>query len=233
MDRGTDMTDSTAVVFVVDDDDSVRTALGRLIRSVGYCVEAFDSAGAFLDRVKHLRCTACVVLDIQLPDQSGLELQRRLDPSLPVIFLTGHGDIAMTVGAMKAGAADFLPKPVRDVDLLSAIAHALEWSARRGATKCEQDAIQRCFERLTPRERQVMALIVSGLLNKQVAGELGTVEKTIKVHRARVMEKMEVTSLAQLVRVADRVRVDAATLSDASHWAAIKASQASDTHLSA
>jgi FixJ family two-component response regulator len=204
------MIDSTALVFVVDDDESVRAALARLIRSAGYQVETFGLASTFLDRISQCTSTACVVLDIQLPDLNGLELQRRLDTALPVIFLTGYGDIAMTVGAMRAGATDFLAKPVRDEDLLHAVGRALEHAERTRTTRCEQDAIQRRVDRLTPREREVMALIVSGWLNKQVAGELGTVEKTIKVHRARVMAKMEVTSFAQLVRVADRAGIQAA-----------------------
>jgi FixJ family two-component response regulator len=201
------MTNSDARVFIVDDDDAVRIALARLIRSAGYWVETFSSASEFLSRSDISINRTCMVLDIQLPDLNGLELQRALDPGLPVIFLTGYGDIAMTVGAMKAGAVDFLPKPVHDVDLLRAIEQALERGARVWTSQCEVDAIQRRVDRLTPREREVMALIVAGLLNKQVASELGTVEKTIKVHRARVMAKMEVTSLAQLVRMADRVGI--------------------------
>lgn len=199
------MTDSDSLVFVVDDDDSVRRALARLIQSAGYRVETFDSAHAFLDRMRAETCPACLVLDIQLPDLSGLELQRELNAALPIIFITGYGDIPMTVGAMKAGATDFLPKPVRDTDLLRAIGQAFERLAQTYAARHELDVIRARLGRLTPREREVMALVVTGRLNKQVAGELGTVEKTIKAHRARVMAKMEVTSLADLVRVADKV----------------------------
>lgn len=211
------MTESGSLVFIVDDDDSVRRALTRLVRSAGYRVKTFDSARAFLDRGHDEDCPACVVLDIQMPDISGLELQRELDAAMPVIFITGHGDIAMTVGAMKAGATDFLPKPVRDIDLLRAIDQALERSVHLHAIQFELEAIHLRLERLTPREREVMALIVTGRLNKQVASELGTAEKTIKAHRARVMAKMEVSSLAQLVRVADKIGVSAPAGADAAH----------------
>lgn len=196
---------SDPLVFVVDDDESVRRALTRLIRAAGYRVEAFGCAYAFLERLREVTSPACLVLDVQLPDLDGLELQRELNAELPIIFITGHGDIPMTVGAMKAGAADFLAKPVNDTDLLRALDSAFEHVARTRAMRCELDAIRGRLDRLTPREREVMALVVTGRLNKQVAGELGTVEKTIKAHRARVMAKMEVTSLAQLVRVADKI----------------------------
>jgi FixJ family two-component response regulator len=199
------MTDSALLVYLVDDDDSVRRALSRLIQSAGYRVETFGSARAFLDRVPADACPACLVLDIQLPDLSGLELARELDAALPIIFITGHGDIAMGVGAMKAGATDFLPKPVSDTDLLRAIERALACAVKTRAIQREFDSLRDRVKRLTPREREVMALVAVGLLNKQVASELGTVEQTIKVHRRRVMAKMEVTSLAQLIRIADKV----------------------------
>ncbi|AXF17444.1 response regulator [Paraburkholderia caledonica] len=199
------MTDSASLVFVVDDDDSVCRALARLIRSAGYRVETFGSARAFLDRMPVDACPACLVLDIQLPEVSGLELARELDTALPIIFITGHGDIAMGVGAMKAGATDFLSKPVSDTDLLGAIAQALERAVQARTIRRELDALRARVERLTPREREVMALVVTGLLNKQVASELGTVEQTIKAHRKRVMAKMEATSLAQLIRIADKI----------------------------
>jgi FixJ family two-component response regulator len=152
-------------------------------------------------------CPACVVLDIQLPDLNGLELARELDAALPIIFITGHGDIAMGVGAMKAGATDFLPKPVSDTDLLRAIEQALARAVQTRVIRHELDSLRGRVERLTPREREVMALVVTGLLNKQVASELGTVEQTIKAHRRRVMAKMEATSLAQLIRIADKVGI--------------------------
>ncbi|EIM95854.1 two component LuxR family transcriptional regulator [Paraburkholderia hospita] len=201
------MTDSASLVFVVDDDDSVCRALARLIQSAGYRVETFGSARAFLNRMPADDCPACLVLDIQLPDLSGLELARELDPALPIIFITGHGDIAMGVGAMKAGATDFLPKPVSDTDLLRAIKQALARAVQTRAIRHELDSLRGRVERLTPREREVMALVVTGLLNKQVASELGTVEQTIKAHRRRVMAKMEATSLAQLIRIADKVGI--------------------------
>ncbi|WP_345816985.1 response regulator (plasmid) [Paraburkholderia sp. PREW-6R] len=198
------MTDSDSLVFVVDDDDSVRRALARLIQSAGYRIETFGSAHAFLDRMRADTCPACLVLDIQLPDLSGLELQRELHAALPIIFISGYGDIPMTVRAMKAGATDFLPKPVRDTDLLDAIGQAFERLAHTYSAHRELNAIRVRLGRLTPREREVMALVVTGRLNKQVADDLGTGEKTIKAHRARVMAKMEVTSLAELVRVVDK-----------------------------
>ena len=201
------MLEPETLVFVVDDDDSVRRALARLIRSAGHSVEVFASAREFLAEVDVDARPACLVLDVQLPDLDGLQLQRQLGATLPIIFLTGHGDISMTVHAMKAGATDFLTKPVRDIDLLRAIESALESANQRYANRCERDTLRQRFTRLTPREREVMALIVTGRLNKQVAGELGTAEKTIKAHRARVMTKMEVTSLAQLVHIVDRADI--------------------------
>ncbi|MEM5341131.1 response regulator transcription factor [Paraburkholderia azotifigens] len=196
-----------ALVYVVDDDPSVRRALMRLIRSAGHEVEAYGSAREFLAHADVERTPACVVLDVQLPDLSGLELQRELDARLPIIFLTGHGDIAMTVGAIKAGATDFLTKPVHDDDLLRAIDQALTRSVEVSKSAHELEVLRSRVGRLTVREREVMNLIVLGLLNKQVACELGTVEKTVKAHRARVMQKMEVGSLAELVRIADKVAV--------------------------
>src|SRR5579864_1884438 len=193
------------VVFVVDDDDSVRTALARLIRSAGYRVEVFASASEFLATASLAACPSCLVLDVQLPGINGLQLQRELGGACPIIFITGYGVITMTVHAMKAGASDFLPKPVRDAELLGAIELALERALQLYAMRCERDALCCRFDRLTPREREVMALIAEGRLNKQVASELGTVEQTIKAHRARVMTKMEVTSVAELVHILDRI----------------------------
>jgi FixJ family two-component response regulator len=203
-----------ATVYVVDDEEGVRRALTRLIRAAGYQVQAYGLAREFLQQLAAqrsaasphaLRGPACVVLDVQMPEVSGLELQRELDATLPAVFLTGHGDIAMTVGALKAGAADFLTKPVRDAELLHAIGQALARSAAAVQQQHELHELQSRLDRLTPREREVMQLVVLGRLNKQVACELGTVEKTVKAHRARVMQKMEVASLAELVRVADKV----------------------------
>jgi FixJ family two-component response regulator len=195
-------------VFLVDDDDSVLRALGRLIKSAGYEVQTFVSARAFLDSGDFQEGPACLVLDVRMPGLNGLDLQRELqaaNASLPIIFITGHGDIPTTVRAMKAGAVDFLPKPLKDAVLLRAIEQALARAAREQAERHEFGAITQRLNTLTPREREVMALVVRGLLNKQIAFELGTVEKTIKVHRARVMQKMAVDSLAELVRVADRI----------------------------
>jgi RNA polymerase sigma factor (sigma-70 family) len=200
--------DATPHVFIVDDDDAVRRALTRLLCAAGHRVKAYASARSFLDGdVRAQHGPACLVLDVFLPGLSGLELQRALSEkhdTLPIIFVTGHGDIPMTVSAMKAGATDFLAKPVNDVALLKAIDAALARSEDALKDRIEMDSIQQRLQRLTPREREVLVLVVSGLLNKQVASELGTVEKTIKVHRARVMEKMEAGSFAELVRMSDR-----------------------------
>jgi FixJ family two-component response regulator len=203
----------SGTVFVVDDDPAVRKALTRLIKSAGYTVQAFASAREFLGywRVSD-DGPACLVLDVRMPKFSGLDLQRELQTSntpLPIIFITGHGDIPMSVKAMKKGAVDFLPKPVQDKDLLPAIEQALARARQAWDERQELADIKRRLDALTPREREVMALVVRGLLNKQIAFELGTVEKTVKVHRARVMEKMEVQSLAELVRLAERAGIPA------------------------
>ncbi|KJK23035.1 LuxR family transcriptional regulator [Burkholderiaceae bacterium 16] len=207
------MNHAKPTVFVVDDDDAVRRALTRLLRSAGYRAEGFGSA---LEFRAYLECgppadyNACLVLDVQLPDLNGLEFQRELRGAgmpLSIIFLTGHGDIPMSVSAMKAGATDFLVKPVSDTDLLNAIESALGSASQALASRIEIESIQNRIERLTPREREVLALVVEGRLNKQMACELGTAEKTIKVHRARVMKKMEAHSLAELVRVTDKAGI--------------------------
>jgi FixJ family two-component response regulator len=195
-------------VFVVDDDEAVCRALGRLIRAAGYEVACFESAQAFLSAYTCPPSTACLVLDVGLPDINGLDLQREMnatEKTMPIIFLTGQGDIAMTVRAMKAGAADFLAKPVNETDLLNAIDLALKRASGELSDRAELDAIRTRMSMLTPRERQVLTLLVKGRMNKQVACELGIAEKTIKVHRARVMEKMATRSLVDLVRVTDKV----------------------------
>jgi FixJ family two-component response regulator len=204
------MSHPASTVFLIDDDASVRRALARLIKSAGYQVETFPSARDFLSRNTHAAGAGCLVLDVRMPGLSGLDLQRELQAAnviLPIIFITGRGNIPMSVQAMKAGAVDFLPKPVQDTDLLHAIEQALARAVRDRAKRTEVEEIQKRVDRLTPREREVMALIVRGLLNKQIAAELGTVEKTIKVHRARVMEKMQVDSLAELVRLSERMGI--------------------------
>jgi len=197
-------------VFLVDDDASVRRALGRLIKSAGHNVQTFASAREFLGTKTGSEEAACLVLDVRMPGLTGMDLQRELQTinrNVPIVFITGHGDIPMSVKAMKAGAVDFLSKPVKDTDLLRAIERAIARACRDRAEREIVEDIQGRVEKLTPREREVMSLVVRGLLNKQIAFELGTVEKTVKVHRARVMEKMQVESLAELVRLAGKVGI--------------------------
>jgi FixJ family two-component response regulator len=203
------MTETDATVFVVDDDGPMRVALMNLIRSIGLRVELFASAQEFL-RSKLPDVPSCLILDVRLPGLSGLDLQRRTTESgmeIPIIFLTGYGDIPMTVRAMKAGAVEFLTKPFRDQDLLDAIQQALE---RDRQTRDQRVAIKELrlrFASLTPREREVMVRVVVGLLNKQIAAELGTSHTTVKIQRHQVMEKMGAVSLPELVRMADQLGI--------------------------
>ena len=203
------MTEANAIVFVVDDDEPMRKSLQNLIGSVGLRVEAFASAPEFL-RSKLTDVPGCLVLDVRLPGLSGLDLQKRMVEAgieIPIIFITGHGDIPMTVRAMKAGAVEFLTKPFRDQDLLDAIQQALDRDRAARKQRAQINELHNRLDSLTPREREVMGLVVAGLLNKQIAGELGTSETTIKIHRHQVMEKMGAGSLAELVRMADRLGI--------------------------
>ncbi len=198
-------------VFLVDDDASVRRALTRLIKSAGHHVQTFASAREFLGTTRGVEEAAgCLVLDVRMPGLTGMDLQRELQTknrSLPIVFITGHGDIPMSVRAMKAGAVDFLPKPVKDTDLLRAIEQALARASRDRAARKEVEVVQRRAETLTSREREVMPLVASGLPNKLIAYKLGTVEKTIKVHRARIMQKMQAQSLPDLVRAVEKLGI--------------------------
>jgi len=203
------MPPASPIVFVVDDDVSVRESLELLIENEGWQVETFASAQQFLDRPQ-VALPSCLVLDVSLPGINGLDLQRQVTSQgndIPIIFITGHGDIPMTVGAMKAGAVEFLTKPLGDEVLLNAIRQALERSRIALGQKAQLDEMRKCYVSLTPREREVMALVVSGLLNKQIGAELGISEITVKAHRGQVMHKMKADSIASLVKMAERLGI--------------------------
>ena len=203
------MTEQPPIVFVVDDDASIRDALESLIRSVGLGVELFGSPREFL-QARRPDAPTCLVLDVRFPGESGLDLQRELDEAnihVPIIFITGHGDIPMSVRAKKAGAVEFLTKPFRDQDLLDAIQLALKRDVTRRAREAEVAILRERFECLTPGERKILLLVVSGRSNKQIAAEIGASEATVKVHRSQIMKKMGATSTADLVRISDKIGI--------------------------
>ena len=207
------MNDKIPIVFVVDDDKAVRKSLERLIKSVDLTVQAFSSAREFLESDPSAG-PSCLVLDVRMPGLSGIDLQKELGKmgyTIPIIFITGYGDIPMSVRTMKRGAIDFLTKPINDQDLLDAIHRAIEKDKQTRREQDEIGTIQQRVDSLTPREREVFSLVVTGMLNKQIAYDLGMSEKTVKVHRSRVMDKMQADSLAELVRLAYKVGIGLST----------------------
>jgi FixJ family two-component response regulator len=203
------MTTSTAIVFVIDDDQSVRKSLKRLLDAAHYETEVFESASEFLSRSAH-RGHSCVIVDVQMPGLNGIDFQKALiehGREEQIVFITGHGDIPMCAEAMKAGAVDFLPKPFKHKELLESIERALKRSAEQRRRASEKNHARGLLGRLTPREYEVMQLVSAGMLNKQVGGELGMAEKTVKTHRAHVMQKLGITSVAELMRVLQKADI--------------------------
>ena len=203
------MIPANSMVFAIDDDASVRKGLRRLLRSAGYKSESFELASDFLKREQHTG-PACVIVDLRMPGINGMDLQETLiqhGREEQLIFITGHGDISICAQAMKAGAVDFLQKPFRDDELLQCIERALVRSGEQRRRSAEKNKARRLVDLLTPREFEVMQLVITGILNKQIAGELGTAEKTVKVHRGRMMQKLRVTSVAELVRLVQRAGI--------------------------
>jgi FixJ family two-component response regulator len=204
------MPEKNTVVFVIDDDPSVRKSLSRLLRSVGHSVETFSSAEEFLAH-KDFDGIGCILLDVQMPGLSGMDLQAELskaETSMPIVFITGHGDIPMSVEAMRKGAVHFLIKPFDDNDLLAAVREAIEKDRGTKAEQTEVQDIRRRLSLLTPREYEILRYVITGMLNKQIAFTLNIAEKTVKIHRSRVMEKLRVDSVAELVRLAEKARIE-------------------------
>jgi FixJ family two-component response regulator len=203
------MGDAESIVFIIDDDPLYRRSSERLVRSVGFDVQSFESARDFLSS-RRPNLPSCLILDVRLPGLSGLDLQQELAEAgvrIPIIFVTGHGDIQMSVQAMKAGAVEFLTKPLRDQALLDAIGQALERDQVARRQHARNTGLRRRYDSLNPREREVFKCVVSGMLNKQIAGELGATERTVKFHRGNIMRKMQVKSLAELVRMAEALGI--------------------------
>jgi FixJ family two-component response regulator len=206
------MTVENPKIFIIDDDHSVRKSLLRLLRSLGFHAEAYISAEEFLEGERH-EGTGCIILDIRMPGLSGMALQdelNRTDYTMPIIFITGHGDIPMSVQAMKKGAVDFLPKPFDDHELLDAVNRAVEKSKQVKVARAELDNVRKLLDRLSPREREILPFIIAGHLNKQIAFKLHIAEKTIKVHRGHIMKKLGVDSVADMVRLAEKAGIDPA-----------------------